>query len=232
MKGQKILLIEDEANIHEQLTKVLTAEGYSVEVATSLRQADQLMASMPDLLILDWMLPDGQGVDQLRVWRTRGVQVPVIILTARHDLVDKVLGLEFGADDYVTKPFEVRELLARIKARLRPRGGRDDAHEFLSHAGIVMDDTAHIVTFCGRPVELARMEYALLKLFLSNVNPVFSRDEILNRVWGFDAMPTTRTVDTHILILRQKLAPEFFSTVRGIGYRMPVQAAVQKLTES
>ena len=217
----RLLLVEDERGIVETLSRVLAADGYAVDVAANLRDARAAVAAAaPDLVLLDWTLPDGAGIELLRAWRQDGRATPVIMLTARAELIDKVLGLELGADDYVTKPFEPRELLARIKARLRIARSIPAETKRLAHAGIEMDDEAHAVTWQGAPVELTRMEYALLKLFLENAGKVFSRDEILNRVWGFDAYPTTRTVDTHMLQLRQKLAPDLFETVRGVGYRL------------
>lgn len=228
---KRILLVEDEPGIAEPLTRLLEQDGYAVVWANCLSMARREAGQAPDLIILDWVLPDGQGIDLLREWRASGRSTPVVFLTARHELVDKVLGLEFGADDYVTKPFEPRELLARIKARLRPQTTRPIRS--FSHAGIVMDDDAHVVTYRGATIELARMEYALLRLFLSNVGRVFSRDEILNQVWGFEAYPTTRTVDTHVLQLRQKFAQHLLETVRGVGYRMTALAGVdEELTKN
>jgi DNA-binding response OmpR family regulator len=174
-----------------------------------------------DLVILDWMLPDGSGIDLLKIWRKNGLDNPVLLLTARNETIDKVLGFELGADDYVTKPFDPRELLARIKARIR--GGRAQnqaSSQAISCNGITMNVEEHLVTFNGVPVELTKMEFQLLRLFLENPNRAFSRDEILNKVWGLDSFPTTRTIDTHVLQLRQKFASELFETIRGIGYRI------------
>lgn len=226
MKKRSLLLVEDEAAISAPLARILVADGFAVTVAASVQAAKQAMVgACPDLVILDWTLPDGQGIELLRAWRKTGNEVPIVLLTARADVIDKVLALELGADDYMTKPFEARELLARIHVRLRQKNDATaGAATVLTHVGISLDDAAHRVTYQGREVDLARMEYALLKVFLENVGRVFSRDELLNRVWGFDAYPTTRTVDTHVLQLRQKFLPELIETVRGIGYRM-------KLTE-
>lgn len=223
---KRILLVEDEVGIAEPLTRLLSQEGFQVAWADRLSAARREAATPTDLVILDWTLPDGQGIDLLREWRSAGRTTPVVFLTARHELIDKVLGFEFGADDYVTKPFEPRELLARIKARLRPPV--PGTPKVLAHAGIVMNDDAHVVTYEGKTIDLARMEYALLKLLLQNVGRVFSRDEILNQVWGFEAFPTTRTVDTHVLQLRQKFASELIETVRGVGYRMTASVELTK----
>lgn len=216
----RLLLVEDEPGIHEPLTRFLRGEGFDVTVATTAAAARASFVSHPDLVILDWMLPDGQGQDLLTAWRAAEDTTPIIMLTARAELIDKVLGLELGADDYVTKPFEPRELLARIKARLRASEASPAQRKVLAHAGVEIDDLERRVRFHGAVIEMTKMEYDLLKIFVENAGKVFSRDELLNVVWGFDAYPTTRTVDTHVLQLRQKLAPELLETVRGIGYRM------------
>ncbi len=226
----RILLVEDERAIAQPLERLLVQEGYAVSHAATAAAAAQRIGDEPDLVILDWMLPDGQGIDLLKTWRKAGRGVPVIFLTARHELVDKVLGFEFGADDYLTKPFEPRELLARIKARLRTTQ-KGAAPRTLTYHDLVMDLEAHRVVHGALEVDLPRMEFALLRLFLENVGKVFSRDEILNLVWGFEAYPTTRTVDTHVLQLRTKLKPEFFETVRGVGYRM-ARSVAQDLTKN
>ena len=220
-----ILLVEDEINIATPLLQFLKGEGFAVEHAANAAEAAAAMRlSPPKLVLLDWMLPDRPGVDLLREWRRDRIACPVILLTARHELIDKVLGLELGADDYMTKPFEPRELVARIRARLRtsPAAGLMSAKlaaPALVAAGVTIDLEAREVRFHEALVELTKMEFELLKLLIENKNKVFSRDELLNRVWGYDAYPTTRTIDTHILQLRQKFTAELFETVRGIGYR-------------
>lgn len=227
----RILLVEDERGIAQPLERLLAAEGYEILAASSVAAATQRMHDKPDLVVLDWMLPDGQGIDLLKRWREDALSLPVIFLTARHELVDKVLGFEFGADDYLTKPFEPRELLARIKARLRASALAAPQKQ-LAYDELAMDLDAHQVKFRDQTVDLTRMEFALLKLFLENVGKVFSRDEILNLVWGFDAYPTTRTVDTHVLQLRTKLKPEYFETVRGVGYRLARPERGKDLTKN
>ena len=218
----RILLVEDEASIRDPLAEHLRREGFVVSPCEAVATAVALFAGH-DLAIVDWMLPDGQGVDLLRVWRGQRMTQPVIFLTARADLIDKIVALELGADDYVTKPFEPRELVARIKVRLRAAHPAGIAYEvsrgLFSEAGISLDSRARAATFNGIPIDLTRMEFDLLAQFLANPGVVFSRDELLNKVWGYDSYPTTRTVDTHVLQLRQKTAPELFETVRGIGYR-------------
>lgn len=213
----KLLLVEDEKTVREPLSEQLTKAGFVVTACETLANARASQLQQFSIIILDWELPDGEGIDFLRELRTSGIQIPVIFLTARADLTDKIIGLEIGADDYMTKPFEVRELVARIRNRLRQR--ISPPSKKIEIADIVMDLDSHTVTFRGHPVELAKMEFALLKFFLENPGKALARDEILNRVWGFENFPSSRTVDVHVLILRQKLADKLFETLRGIGYR-------------
>lgn len=219
-----ILLIEDDKNLAESLSRYLVNDGYKVRVASSLEAADSELKDPPRLVILDWMLPDGQGIDLLRRMRHREIGIPVILLTARTELVDKILGLETGANDYITKPFEPRELVARTRVQLREKPASNPASPssppLLTFEGIQIDPSSREVRYKDRKVETTRMEYGLLKLFVENPNRVFSREELLNRAWGYEIFPTTRTVDTHILQLRQKLDERLFETVRGIGYRL------------
>jgi DNA-binding response OmpR family regulator len=207
----RILVVEDDVAIATSLRELLTRDGHDVVVAKTIAEAHQALTPAIELVLLDWMLPDGQGVDALKAWR-KHTDVPVILVTARADLVDRVVGLEIGADDYVTKPFEGRELTARIKAR-------PEARETVSRDGITVDLTSREVTFRGAKVELTRMEFGLLRLLLENPTRVFTREELLNRVWGYERAPTTRTVDAHVLALRTKLEPSLIVSVRGIGYR-------------
>jgi DNA-binding response OmpR family regulator len=230
LSRKRILLVEDESSIATQLERLLTGEGYDVTIAPDAAAALAAApaaaggAAAPDLVVLDWMLPDGQGLDLLRTWRGSGRTWPVIFLTARSELIDKVVGLELGADDYVTKPFEPRELLARIKARLRsPQAPGEPARRVVVCGAIEIDDDARSVKYQGRKLDLTKMEYALLRLLAESPGKVFSRDELLDKVWGFESYPSTRTVDTHVLQLRQKLAPELFETVRGVGYRLRIE---------
>jgi DNA-binding response OmpR family regulator len=223
----KILIVEDDPSLGENISRFLSGEGYEVQVAESLKEARKaLSGTAPALLILDWMLPDGQGIDFLREYRAGGGALPVILLTARTELVDKVLGLETGANDYLTKPFEPRELVARIRVQLRApaAAGVAPARPAEITAGpIRINPGTREVSVSGRGIELSKMEYALLQLLCENPGKVFSREELLNKVWGFESYPTTRTVDTHILQLRQKVGEEYFETVRGIGYRLKAE---------
>jgi len=217
----KILVIEDEESVRNPLADHLHREGYSVIVAQSGKEGDQRLHENPDLIVVDWMLPDIQGIELLKRWRAKGINTPVILLTARADLVDKVLGLELGANDYMTKPFEVRELIARIRAHLRVRQTIPDAKKSneIEICGIRLSLNAREVHFKSLLVDLTKTEFELLRLFLENPRQVFSREELLKKVWGFENYPSTRTVDTHILQLRQKFNSDLFETVHGIGYR-------------
>jgi DNA-binding response OmpR family regulator len=219
----RILLVEDEPGLVSALSEYLRREGFEPLVATTCAQARALLTHDVSLAVLDWMLPDGHGVDLVREWRAQNKQTPIIMLTARTELIDRVLGLEMGANDYLTKPFEPRELLARIRVQFRRAPSPSRAAlgpDVLRYAGIEMDLLRHVAMFSGKPVELTKMEFALLKLLLENPERVFTRDELLNKVWGFDNYPTTRTVDTHVLQLRHKFSAHLFMTVRGIGYRL------------
>jgi DNA-binding response OmpR family regulator len=218
-----VLLVEDEEHIRGPLSEVFEREGYAVTAVGTMKAARACVAAgLPDVVVLDWMLPDGQGLDLVARWRRDGLMMPVIFLSARVELVDKVLGLEMGADDYVTKPFEPRELLSRVKARLRTAKLGREAREpsCLVHDEIEMDLDAREVRFRGERVVTTRMEFSLLKVLLESPGRVFTREELLNSVWGYDSTPTTRTVDTHVLQLRSKLDASLIESVRGVGYRV------------
>lgn len=216
----RLLVIEDNSSLAKSLKDYFSGEGYEVTLSHQLSEARKVKIHF-DLIILDWMLPDGQGIDFLRELRQKSIWTPVIFLTAKSDLVDKVLGLESGANDYVVKPFEPRELLARIRTHLRSGNGEP---EILKGGGLVIDLKAREVEFHGCKVEMTKKEFDLLALLLRNPNQVFSREELLNQVWGFENFPTTRTVDTHVLQLRQKLNERLIQTVRGIGYRISIDS--------
>lgn len=217
--NRRVLLIEDDKNILSSLNDYLKDEGYSVSVASSLASARSVIGrASPEIIVLDWMLPDGQGLDYLKELRREGLKIPIILLTARNDLVDKVLGLESGADDYLTKPFEPRELVTRMRVRLRDLLAKTSSK--ICFRGIELDTEAREVKYRGVTLELTKLEFELLHLLIESPGRVFTREAILNKVWGFDNFPTTRTVDNHIVQLRQKIEADFFETVRGIGYRL------------
>ena len=219
----KILIVEDELSIRIPLVEYLKKEGFEILTADTLAEAEKKLSENPSLVLLDWMLPDGQGIELLRNWRQRGLLIPTILLTARTELIDKVVGLELGANDYLTKPFEPRELVARIRVQLRQISGQR-VDEKISGAEILLNRTTREGFFQNKLIDLTKTEFELLKIFLENPNQVFSREELLKHVWGYDHSPTTRTVDTHILQLRQKTSAELFETVHGIGYRFKVKS--------
>ena len=224
---QKILVVDDEPHIVELVKYNLHQEGYEVVTAHDGAQAlDRAQAERPDLVILDLMLPYTDGLEVCRQLR-RDSTVPIIMLTAKDGELERVVGLELGADDYVTKPFSPRELVARVRAILRRTardGGGPLTAEPLRNGGLTLDPTTHEVTLNGRPVELTAKEFELLKLLLSHPNRVFTRDFLLEHIWGYDYFGSTRTVDMHISRLREKLeddaaASTFIVTVRGVGYK-------------
>lgn len=216
---KKLLLVEDDISLGESLRDYLEGEGFSVSWQKSISEAKiESDKKVFDLAILDWMLPDGQGIDLLKDW-SKIKDFPIIMLTARADLLDKVIGLESGASDYLTKPFEARELVARIRAQLRGTGIIKDEEEVIQRGGLEINGLTREVTFNGEDIYMTKMEFNLLKLLAEKPGRPYTRDELLNKVWGFEFTPSTRTVDTHVLQLRQKLSENLIETVRGIGYR-------------
>ncbi|MEA2748292.1 MAG: hypothetical protein QOI41_2435 [Myxococcales bacterium] len=220
-----ILVVEDEPQVAASLRDLLEREGYVVRVASSIAAARAELAPNAepvDGMLLDWRLPDGEGIDLLKELRKTS-DLPILMVTARVEVIDRVLGLEIGADDYVTKPVEPRELLARLKARLRTHQrplAVPAAPRMLEEAGVRVDLDTREVTFEGRAIPTTRMEFGLLALLVEHPGRVFSREELLNRVWGYERTPTTRTVDTHVVQLRTKLRADLIESVRGIGYRL------------
>lgn len=224
--SKRILLVEDEPGLVLTLTDCLANEEYAVETAqdgeTGFKRAKE---ETFDLLILDVMLPRKNGFDVLRDLRQAGVKTPAIMLTARGQIIDKILGLKLGADDYLTKPFDMGELLARIEAILRRTPHENQPlSEIYTFGDVRVDSRRAEVTRNGQAIELAAREYHLLRYLIEHREATISRDELLNEVWGYDAMPTTRTVDVHIGLLRQKLEPnprhpQFILTVHGLGYK-------------
>ena len=221
----RVLLVEDEAGLRLTLTDRLGSEGYSVETASDGESGlAQAASGGYDLIVLDVMLPKMNGFDVCREVRQRGVTTPILMLTARGQVVDKVVGLKLGADDYLTKPFETIELMARLEALLRrvPSGAQPGA-EIYRFGDVVVDLRCVEVTRGGEPVELSAREFKLLRYFIEHRGAALSRDALLAEVWGYDEMPLTRTVDVHVAGLRQKIdnpkAPEFIVTVHGHGYK-------------
>jgi two-component system, OmpR family, alkaline phosphatase synthesis response regulator PhoP len=223
---KQILLIEDDTGLVFTLTDRLLAAGYGVATALDGSMGlQQALRGTFDCVILDIMLPHKNGFDVCRELRQKGVFTPVLMLTARGQTDDKVMGLKLGADDYLTKPFETSELLARIEAQIRRSDRGQKAPALIYEFGDVqMDVRGMSVTRRAAPVELSAKEFQLLHYLIEHSGITLSRDEILNNVWGYDAMPTTRTVDTHIAWLRQKLEPtasepRYILTVYGVGYK-------------
>lgn len=223
----KILLIEDEEGLILTLTDRLVSEGFEV---VSAKDGERGFAAASesafDLILLDVMLPKKNGYDVCRDLRQKGIKTPVLMLTAKGETIDKVLGLKLGADDYLTKPFEVIELLARIEALLRrsPVGKNGSSADAFSFGRVTIDFKRADVSRSDSPVDLSAMEFKLLQYLIENRGVVHSRDHLLDQVWGYDAMPSTRTVDVHIAWLRQKLEenpkhPQFIQTVHGLGYK-------------
>jgi two-component system, OmpR family, alkaline phosphatase synthesis response regulator PhoP len=224
---RRILLVEDEPGLVLTLTDRLTKEGYTVRSANDGPSGFKLATTESfDLLILDVMLPHSSGLDVCRDLRQRGVKTPILMLTAKSQVVDKVVGLKLGADDYLTKPFEMMELLARVEALLRraPRRSAQTNEGSYEFGPIRVDFRSTEVFRDGRAVDLSAREFKLLCYFIEHRGATISRDELLNAVWGYDAMPFTRTVDVHVAWLRQKLEPnprhpQYILTVHGMGYR-------------
>jgi two-component system, OmpR family, alkaline phosphatase synthesis response regulator PhoP len=222
----RILIVDDEESIRELLRYNLEKSGYEVLAAADGIEALKLAQEEPDLVLLDVMLPEMDGFEVCRDLKSRQLtaKIPVIMLTAKDEEIDKVLGLELGADDYMTKPFSMRELLARIKAVLR-RSRSTDLQEGQLVVGPLRMDFGSYQAFLGKEeLALTPKEYELLKLFLTNVGKAYSRDELLEKIWGYEYYGDTRTVDVHIRHLRMKLktfpeVSEGIETVRGIGYR-------------
>ena len=227
--GARILLVEDEPGLQLTLSDRLRREGYQVDTAgDGAAGLEKAATGTFDLVLLDVMLPKKNGFDVLRDLRQRGVETPVMMLTARSQVVDTVVGLKLGADDYLAKPFEMMELLARVEARLRRRAApaapaiaATDGYQF----GDVRVDYRSAEVFRGtEAIDLSAREYQLLRYLIEHRGEIISRDQLLNEVWGYNAMPSTRTVDVHVAWLRQKIEPnprhpQYLLTVHGLGYR-------------
>ena len=223
MAGERILVVDDEPNIVDLARMYLEKEGYRVESASDGAQAlERIRAREPALIVLDLMLPEVDGFEVCR--RTRASSdVPIIMLTARDEDVDKIVGLELGADDYLTKPFNPRELVARVKAILRRRDSSMRPNDKPLHvADLTIDPARREVTVGGQPIELRAKEFDLLQAFAENKGIVLTREQLLNKVWGYDFYGETRTVDVHVAHLRKRLKGSRVSieTVTGVGYKL------------
>ncbi len=223
----KILIVEDETAIREMIAFTLQQDGYAVLEAADSREGMERMADKPDLILLDWMLPGLSGVEFARRLRRdeESRNVPIIMLTARGEEENKLKGFEAGVDDYVTKPFSTQELLARIRAVLRR--ARPPAPEVVKIDGLELDKAGHRLRVHGKPLDLGPTEFRLLNFFMTHPERVYSRDQLLDQVWGENVYIEDRTVDVHIRRLRKALAPYGFDrhvqTVRGAGYRFSRQ---------
>jgi two-component system, OmpR family, alkaline phosphatase synthesis response regulator PhoP len=222
----RILLVEDEPGLQLAITDRLVAEGYAVEIIGDGDAAVRRLAGeLFDLIVLDVMLPGRDGFEVARAVRHSGMTTPILMLTARTEVVDKVVGLKLGADDYVTKPFEMIELVARVEALLRRAPASSAvALERYRFGEVAVDVRRAEVTKEGQPVELSAKEFQLLRYFIEHRGATLSRDELLHEVWGYNATPSTRTVDVHVAWLRQKLepnprVPQFILTMHGLGYK-------------
>jgi two-component system response regulator RegX3 len=221
----RVLVVEDEDSFSDALSYMLSREGYEVEIArTGIEALSSFDRFGADIVLLDLMLPGLSGTEVCRELRTR-TNVPIIMVTARDTEVDKVVGLELGADDYVTKPFSSRELMARVRAVLRRGGEPEDAMTGIVEAGPVrMDVERHVVTVDGNAVALPLKEFDLLELLLRNAGRVLTRGQLIDRVWGSDYVGDTKTLDVHVKRLRSKIEPDpgnpkRLVTVRGLGYK-------------
>lgn len=244
---QKVLIVEDEPNIRELVLYNLKQNSYQCVSAEDGNQGLALARSeKPDLILLDIMLPGKNGYDLCKELRSEGNQTPIIMLTAKNEEIDKVLGLEFGADDYLSKPFGIRELMARIKAVLRRYEATPEKEMNLFHKNLengaenhqnknnralkiddlTIDVERHEVKLAGKTVELTLKEFDLLKTLAENRGRVMTRDQLLDKIWGFEYIGETRTVDVHVRYLRKKLGEDdkeekYIQTVRGVGYKIP-----------
>jgi DNA-binding response OmpR family regulator len=221
----KVLVVEDDPGILRTVADNLRFEQYEVVTAADGETAYQLcQQQQPDLIVLDLMLPRMSGLELCRKLRTEDVQVPVLMLTARTEEADRIRGLDLGGDDYVAKPFSVAELMARVRALLRRAAAASGVPAMLRFGQVEVDFRRYVAHRSGRSVEMTRKEFALLRFLAARQDTVVTRDELLNKVWGFDSYPVTRTVDNHISSLRAKLEtdparPAHIQTVHGVGYK-------------
>ncbi len=231
MEKKHIVVIDDEEHILELIQYNLEANGFKVSIFTSVEEAmDTLQRETVHTILLDVMLPGIDGISALERFRKNPVtkDIPIILVTAKAEEIDKILGLELGADDYITKPFSVREVVARVKASVRrtergPHKDEESANEKITIKELVLDIESHLVAYKGESIELTFKEFEILKLLMLNKGRVLTREVILDKVWGYDYYGETRTVDVHIRYLRSKLDTchigDYIETVRGVGYK-------------
>jgi two-component system, OmpR family, response regulator MprA len=225
----KILVVDDERAVRESLRRALELEGYEIELAGDGGEALSTLGDdeQPDAVILDVLMPGVDGLEVCRRLRAMGNHVPVLMLTARDEVENRVAGLDAGADDYVTKPFALEELLARMRALLRRTGSDESAGELLSFGDLQLDPGTREVRRSGRQIDLTRTEFALLELFLRNPRQVLTRSIIFERVWGYDFGFASNSLDVYIGYLRRKTEaggePRLIHTVRGVGYALREQ---------
>ena len=225
MKNANILIVEDDVAIQDMLNYSLSAEGYTLRAAYTVKEAwDEIQGKAFDLILLDWMLPDNSGIDLLHRIRKYHSKLPVIMVTAKAEEEDRILGLDVGADDYITKPFSMRELNSRIQALLRRTMPDENP---LQIGDLSLDPTSHRVKVGDTSLELSPTEFRLLYYFMSHTDRVFSRSQLLDQVWGSQVYVEERTVDVHIRRLRKQLEPfnmdKLLQTVHGSGYRFSRQ---------
>jgi len=224
---ERLLIVEDEIALAEGLRDNFEIEGYSVLLAHDGEAGLNLaLSERPDIIILDIMMPKMSGFDVCKQLRNAGDQTPIIMLTARTEEVDRILGLELGADDYVAKPFSMRELVARVKAVLRRRPGKKSKDAKIDDIGKIKIDFDHYLAYDqnNKQIDMTFKEFEILKFFKQHKGKTVSRDELLDKVWGYEIYPTSRTVDNHIVKLRKKIekdpeSPKHILTVYGIGYK-------------
>jgi DNA-binding response OmpR family regulator len=221
----KVLIIEDEPNMVLGLKDSCEYEGYEVCVARDGKEGlEKASTEKPDLILLDVMLPLMSGIDVCRTLRARGIETPILMLTARSQEIDKVVGLEVGADDYVTKPFSIKELLARIRAHLRRAAKQVVVIESFTFGDVELNFRKYTARKGGQALDLSAREFAILHYLIRRRGEIVTRDQLLDEVWGYDSTPVTRTVDNHIAKLRQKIEqdpsePQHIITVHRLGYR-------------
>ena len=223
-KGFTVAIVDDDQTVSRSLVLNLEAEGYKVITAADGEEGVMLVKNAaPDLAIFDVMMPNMDGLQACKALRTEGISTPIILLTARSEEVDRVLGLDLGADDYLAKPFGMRELLARVRALLRRLQSTQEI-DHVNFDDVVIDFKAYKAAKSDLPIELSAREYRLLRYLVAKKGNVVTRDELLDEVWGYNSYPSTRTVDNHIARLRQKIegnveAPRHILTVHGVGYK-------------